>query len=213
MPVTKKTLNPIFIMAEYVAFNKSVEVNGQTILSVLDGMTGFEFTAKQILSNNGITNIVKDKWYSQQAWLNAFNEIAMKIGNATVTKIGRMIPKNAQWPPNVDSIFSAFQSIDIAYHMNHRLHDTILFDKITGKCLPDIGNYKYSKLSKNSIKMVCNNPYPCSFDKGIIKAVAEKFKPKGYKLIFKENTKQSCRSNGDEYCIYIISWEKSAFND
>ena len=199
-------------MAEYVAFNESVEVNGQTILSVLDGMAGFESSAKQILAENGIKDIVIDKWYSQQAWLNAFKTIAQRIGNATLTKIGRSIPENAQWPPHVNSIVSALQSIDVAYHMNHRLHDKILFDENTGKLLHGIGNYEFKQISEKLVEMTCNNPYPCAFDRGIIKAVAEKFKPDDFKLTLKEKVSPNCRHKGGEFCTYIVSWEESAFS-
>jgi hypothetical protein len=47
-----------------------VEVNGQTVLAVVDG-SFIKDKAIQILEDNGITNIQKDGWYSQQAWLNA----------------------------------------------------------------------------------------------------------------------------------------------
>ncbi len=53
-------------MAEFIAFDKSVEVNGQTILSVLDGMTGFESTAKSILTKNRFCDILRCAQVKQQ---------------------------------------------------------------------------------------------------------------------------------------------------
>jgi len=193
-------------MAEFMAFNKDVEVNGQTILSVLDGMKGYEESALKILARNGIQNINQDQWYSQQSWLNAFKEIANNIGSKTILNIGMMVPENAQWPPDVISIESAFQSIDIAYHMNHRLNKLPLFNQSTGVMHEGIGHYTYQKTGTNEITMVCNNPYPCDFDKGIIKSVANKFKPAGTNPNFFEKVNSGCRKKGENGCTYVISW-------
>ena len=125
-------------MAEFKAFNDQVEVNGQTILSVLAGMRGFEASAKLILSKNGIDNPEPNNWYSQQAWLNAFKEISEQIGDKTLTSIGQMIPEKAEWPPNVNSLETAFASVDVAYHMNHRLNGVVMFNPETGIMLEGI---------------------------------------------------------------------------
>ncbi len=195
-------------MAEFVAFDKNVEVNGQTILSVISGMKGFETSARSILSNNGIVDPVPDKWYSQQAWLEAFKEIANKIGSKTLFRIGKMIPENADWPPDVNSIEKALASVDIAYHMNHRISNAVMFNPNTGVMLEGIGNYKYDKTGENQITITSHNPYPCDFDKGIIKSAAIRFVPFGYEIIFKENIAQGCRKRGHEECYYIVNWEK-----
>ena len=193
-------------MAEFRAFNSSVEVNGETILSVISGMKGFEITAKGILSENGIDNPEPGKWYSQQDWLNAFKVIAEKVGEKTLINIGSAIPENAQWPPDVNSLESAFASVDIAYHMNHRLKGKPLFDPETGKITEGIGHYHYQKTGETEITMTCENPYPCAFDKGIIKSVANKFAPSGTKVKFKEGVSIGCRSEGAGKCTYVISW-------
>lgn len=193
-------------MAEFVAFNASIEVNGQTILSVLDGMAGFETSAKSILAKNGINNPVPDEWYPQQAWLNAFKEISSSIGERTLINIGMKIPENAQWPPNVNSLETAFASVDIAYHMNHRINGEPLFNPDTGTMKEGIGHYGYEKTGDKEITMTCENPYPCAFDKGIIKSVANKFKPLGAKVNLKEAVTTGCRSKGLNRCTYVISW-------
>ena len=197
-------------MAEFLSFDKRTEVNGQTILSVIDGMRGFETSARKILFENGIEDPMPDRWYSQQAWLNAFKQIALKIGDVILINIGKRIPDNARWPEHIDSIRSALESIDIAYHLNHRIGENILFDEKKGTVLSGIGNYTYEEISDNSVKMICNNPYPCSFDKGILKAVALKFKPLGYTVLFKEHVADGCRKRGSDTCTYYISWKKTS---
>lgn len=199
-------------MAEFIAIHKDVEVNGQTILSVLDGMAGFESMASNILMKHGIKNPQPDMWYSQQAWLNAFKDIALKVGSLTLKKIGASIPENAQWPPEITSIEPALQSIDIAYHMNHRLGDKILFNPETGQMNEGIGHYKFSKIGEQAVKIECDNPYPCAFDQGIIKAVANKFKPLGYNLRLKEHVENGCRQKGGEVCTYTVEWYEKTRN-
>ena len=106
-------------MVQFVAFAPNVEVNGQTVLSVVDGLNPFRMLALRILSGHGIVDPKPGEWYSQQAWLDAFKHISEKV-SATLYKIGLQIPENADFPPDVDTIEKALASIDVAYHMNHR---------------------------------------------------------------------------------------------
>ena len=47
-------------------------------------------------------------WYPQQAWLNAFREIAQTIGASTLHQIGLSIPGSAKFPPGVNPIEKAW---------------------------------------------------------------------------------------------------------
>ena len=193
-------------MAQYKAFTNGVEVNGQTVLSVVAGMTSSEFALK-MLGNCGIKDPQPYSWYSQQNWLDAFKQIAEKIGPIMLNKIGRLIPEKADWPPFVNSIETALASIDVAYHMNHRLNRKVMFDPKTGSKIEGIGHYNFEKVNEREIKMVCNNPYPCDFDKGIVYATVNKFKPEDVKLIsINEEKSNKCRENGGDTCIYTIVW-------
>lgn len=84
------------------------------------------------------------------------------------------------FPPEINTIEKGLAAIDIAYHMNHRGGE--------------IGHYKFQSTGNNSGKMVCDNPYPCEFDRGIIEAMAQKFKPKDSIMAFVEHDEsQPCR--------------------
>ena len=194
-------------MAQFIAFDKQAEVNGETVLSIVSGMEMFKAEALNILKNNGIDNPVPGKWYSQQAWLNAFKSISEKLGFNTLFLIGKKIPENAQWPPFVNSVETALPSIDVAYHMNHRIQGEVLFNPQTGAMKEGIGHYGFEKTGPRSAKMVCNNPYPCDFDRGIIESAARKFKPSDANaLIVKHDDSQPCRKKGKDSCTYLISW-------
>lgn len=193
-------------MSQYQAINPKVEVNGQTVLTIVNAMGSMKSLALKILSENGINDPQPEGWYLQQYWLNAFKQIAEKIGINTLRVIGTSIPKNAEFPPHINDIHKALSSIDVAYHMNHRLYEALLFDPATGKMREGIGHYEYKKISENEVQMICNNPYPCNFDIGIIDEIAKKFKPSGAKIIITHNNPDRCRTNGSESCTYTVSW-------
>lgn len=180
-------------MAQFVAFDSAVDVSGRAVLSVIDGMGIFETKAREILARHGIVDPQPDKWYPQQAWLDAFRTIAESLGPKTLFEIGKKIPENAAWPEGVDDIKSALRSIDKAYQMNHRFGE--------------IGSYNYYDLDENQVRMICNNPYPCKFDHGIITAVADKFKPAGTFMVEVEHDHTlPCRDDGADICSYIVRW-------
>ena len=194
-------------MAVFVAFNKEVEVNGQTVLSVVDGMGAFRSQAIKILKENGIDDPVPEKWYPQQSWLNAFRQIHEHLGEKTLHSIGKKIPENAKFPPEIDDIFKALAAIDVAYHMNHRLQGKVMFDPGTGTMTEGIGHYKAEKIDDRRVRMVCNNPYPSEFDRGIILAMAQKFMPRDAKIIKAElDPDKPTRKKDADSCTYIVSW-------
>ena len=181
-------------MAQFKAYSPTVEVNGETVLSVVDGMGLFKKKAIEILSQCGIDNPQPGQWYSQQAWLDAFKIIAESVGDSTLFTIGQKIPENAQFPPEIDSLGKALGAIDMAYHMNHKGGE--------------IGHYTLERSGERSAKVICKNPYPCEFDRGIISAFVKRFKPKGfdhYGLVSHEHTAE-CRKKGGESCTYSITW-------
>jgi len=179
-------------MAQFQAFSPQVTVNGQTVLSVISGMGAFKQTAVQILQKNGLPNPQPDAWYPQQAWLNAFREIAQTIGRSTLYQIGVSIPRSAKFPPGINSIDKALESLDGAYHMNHRGGE--------------IGHYAFSKTGPKSGVMVSKNPYPCDFDRGLIEAVANQFKPAGSIVRVEHDSTKPCRGKQGDSCTYSIRW-------
>ena len=181
-------------MAEYKSFSEGVEVNGQSILSIVNALSNGQENRLEILKKHGI-DPAPDKWYPQQAWLNAFKEISTVIGDHTVFLIGKSIPDNATFPPEINNLEMALNSIDQAYHMNHQGGE--------------IGHYKlieFDEINKTAI-MSCNNPYPSEFDRGIITTMARKFRPKSSLKsdVTLFNTKES-RRRGAESCTYKITW-------
>ena len=109
--------------------------------------------------------------------------------------IGKAIPEHAKFPPQIDSLQKALAAIDMAYHMNHRNGE--------------IGNYTLKEFDEKNRRavMVCNNPYPSEFDRGIISTMLRRFKPSGsFKYDVTLDTTKETRMNGGERCTYLIQW-------
>lgn len=193
-------------MAQFIAFNSDMEVSTEAIRSVIEGLGPFKNMAMEILRSVGIHDVSPGLWYNQQAWLNAFKMIAEKIGSSTLYMIGQKIPENALWPPEIDTIEKGLASIDIAYHMNHRLHNEVLYNPKTQEMKEGIGHYRFELVEPKKVKMFCDNLYPCDFDRGIITAVARKFKPLNTVVLIKHDDEQPCRKKGDESCTYWVTW-------
>ncbi|MDP3273581.1 MAG: hypothetical protein Q8Q09_00195 [Deltaproteobacteria bacterium] len=197
---------------QFKPFAPGIEVNGQTAYAILDGFKDFEQLASKFLLLEGIGTrgpaglaiIEPEGWYKQAAWLRAFENIAKQIGDRVLFQIGVAIPRNAKFPPFVVDVVSAIRSIDIAYHMNHRKDGVTLFDPKTGQMSEGIGHYGCEVIpDKNMIVSVCNNPYPCAFDRGILTAMAQRFDPTS---AVAHDDAAPCRKNGGESCTYMVTW-------
>lgn len=182
-------------MSNYEPFESGVEVNGQTILSVVESAGAispvFERKAHEFLSNNGIDDPQQGEWYSQGDYLSAIEQIERDGGAQLLTNIGKRIPKLAEWPEGVDSVAGGLDSINRAYQMNHRGGE--------------IGSYRFEATGDRSGVVYCKNPYPCLFDKGIIEGVVSEFGRTDASLSLNE-TGPHCRSDGADECQYTIEW-------
>ena len=188
---------------QFVPFAPDVEVNGQTVWSVVaafafDRRIPSRFLVEQgigTLGEDGLVQLEADGWYSQAAWLRAFQKISEHIGANVLFAIGKRIPENAQFPEWAKDIETGVQSIDVAYHLNHRRH---------GKPMTEgIGHYGFERGGSRRLLSRCENPYPCDFDLGILTAIARRFERTAYVAHVDE---QRCRKHGAEACTYEVTW-------
>lgn len=195
---------------QFQPFEPEIEVNGQTVYAIVDGFRLFRRLASAILAQEGIGRMRSDgdltldrhAWYSQSAWLRAFERIADEAGSGALFAIGRQIPENAQFPPSVVDIHTAIQSVDVAYHLNHRKHGDVMINLATGGKLGGIGSYGYHRAGDRMIISECSNPYPCDFDRGILTSMARRFEPHAQV----EHEAGPCRKHGADTCTYVIRW-------
>ena len=179
-------------MAQFKAFSPRVEVLGEVVLSLVNGMGAFRRLALGILDDHGIHDPQPEEWYSQQAWLDSFKKIAEQIGPNTLYQIGRQIPQQHYFPPGVDSIETVLTDLDDAYRKAHRGGE--------------VGHYRFQVIGMQSGKMTCDNPYPCDFDRGIIQALADRFEPEGSLVDVRHEDRAPCKKAGADSCTYTISW-------
>jgi hypothetical protein len=196
---------------EYEPFEPGIEVNGQTIHSVVEALRRVRRDAGQYLVAEGIGemdeggqfHLEQDAWFSQEAWLRAFRRISEDIGQLALYEIGLAIPRNAKFPEWVTDVNTAVRSIDVAYHMNHRKNGEVMYDANADTMLDGIGHYGYEKKGRREIVSVCENPYPCRFDQGILTTMVFKFQPNAQ---IDHDTGAPCRREGAHSCTYRITW-------
>lgn len=183
-------------MASYEAFDSGVEVHGQTIVTVVNDALarfseGYRELALETLAENGVRDPQPDEWYPQQAWLSTFEALADEMEPHILDRLGEQIPDVVEWPSAISGVEEALQSIDSAYQMNHRGGE--------------IGHYRYQSVDDQRGDVICENPYPCPFDRGLIRAVARRNAPVEA-FVFVEERDETCRRDGDDRCTYTVSW-------
>jgi len=185
-------------MAEFISFDPTVQVVGEVIAAFVGGFPSeVQREGFAILKRHAIENPRPGDYYPLQSLLDAMKEVSEKMGSQMLNRIGDQIATNAMLPPGLSSLESCLAAIDVAYHMNHKGGD--------------IGRYVYAdegtEHGLRKAKMVCPNPYPCAFDRGVIEGFARRFRPAGcLDCIVRHDDSQPCRREGADSCTYVIVW-------
>ena len=197
---------------QFKAFESGINVKGESIRCIIDGMGVFKSLANKYLlaagfgEQDGKGSIVIDygKDYSLDSFLSAFEKISNEVGDSVLFNIGKSIPNSSQFPPNINSVEDSVRLLDTAYHMNHIKNGKPMFDPNTGKKEKGIGYYGYEKVDgNNTILCEVNNPYPCAFDRGLIHGMASQFE-KAVRV--EHDDTKSCRKKGADTCTYVVTW-------
>lgn len=169
------------------------EVIGRSPMSYVAASESItEFMGKQTkhkLANYGIEELEPDEWYPLKAPLAMLFDMRDDYGESSMQNMGRHIPEHVEFPPDIEGAEQALQSVDQAYQHNHRGMD--------------IGSYEFRKTGEREGEMVCENPYPCEFDQGLIRGVAENFTDSFVKV---EEVGDQCRAEGGQHCTFHIEW-------
>jgi hypothetical protein len=191
---------------------EGIEDTGIGLKVMLDGFGVFRQLASDFFIQeglgkagpDGIVDIDPKKWYPLAPMVRALRSAAAQVGDQVAYEVGTQIPKNAVFPPQINSIESALASLDIAMHMNHRKNGKLMFDPATGEMTEGIGHLLYKKIEgKNEIHILGDTPFRCAMDHGLITAMARRFQPKA-KCAHAPEPK--CKDKGGTQCLYIVTW-------
>ena len=69
-----------------------------------------------------------------------------------------------------------------------------------------IGSYRFVPDGPRQARIICDNPYPSDFDRGIITAMATRFKPQGSAISLEPDLTQPSRKKGGETCTFVVTW-------
>jgi len=179
-------------MAVYQAVSSDSEVLGKNILTYISAMGAFQAIGKRILSQHGIDeNPLPEKWYNHQEFLNSIKEIASKTGVNTIRSIGMRVAEQAAFPPQVHSFEDALFSLNHSYQASHR------GDNLSSK--------EVSKIKENQYEVIITTPYPCDFDIGYLRGLANRFL-ENFVLTVTHDPQKPCRNTGGDSCTYVVSW-------
>ncbi|WNG33661.1 hypothetical protein F0U61_08485 [Archangium violaceum] len=195
-----------------VPFEEGIEIKGQTLKSVVDGFNAFAVLGSAYLldegigtrSPNGLVSLDPEGWYSQRSCLLCFQQISRQLGDGLLMQIGMAIPRNAHFPEGIQNIHDAIRTLDVAYHLNHRKNGRVMWDPSTRRMEEGIGHYGYEPVpGQRKIFSLCNTPYPCAFDQGLLTAMAQRYASNA--RVTHDNA-SLCRKLRGDRCGYFISW-------
>ena len=172
---------------------EDAEVIGRSPLSyIAAGESVSPFVGNQVtskLADYGLEDIDPEEWYPLEIPLAMLYNMRDQYGDVRMRNMGQNIPEHVEFPPNLSEVDNALRGINEAYHQNHRGSE--------------IGFYEFQQEDSKEGIMTCENPYPCEFDKGLIKGVAKKF---ANNPVTVEEIGDQCRADGDQHCEYRVEW-------
>jgi hypothetical protein len=186
-----------------------IEINGIFVDIFLEAFKLFPSVVLKRLVAFGIGSlqgreVIVDRqaWYPLDSWLAAHDDILKSIGPRASFSIGQQIPKIAVPPPTITDIHGILGGLNVMYHSYHRKRGKIMADMATGTLLSGIGNYGYQPEGKQRIVSVCDTPYPCDLDRGLITGMAQRFE----RFARVSHDERSCRKQGAPSCTYVVAW-------
>jgi hypothetical protein len=197
---------------KYSRYN-GYEVDGRNVANVLGVFRLFPEVAFRLFSKYGLGSINErgqfvlegKDWFPMPAWLELHDEIARTVGPSKMFEIGKQVPKNSVFPPNIEDIYAALSLIDVAYSMNHRDPQKNTFDPKTGRVLEGLGHYRTSFHHGEHYATIVSDgvPYPCELDRGIFTCLAKRFEATA---VVTHAPGKGCRTEGASACHYLVEW-------
>lgn len=194
-----------------IPFNefKGIEVSGRSVLGLVQAFGQFKSIASQILlaeglgqkGPDGLVIVEPESWYPFDAFLRAFARASQHMGDSVLHQIGVSVMKTVEWPPGVKDIKTMLESMDPAYHQNHRKNGRPMWDPVTGRIKEGIGHYRWKLRPDGTMEVQSDNPYPCAFDRGMLFGGLRRLNAVGS---IHHDDSQPCRKKGHASCVYVV---------
>ena len=181
-------------MREFDCSDEKITVRRGVVDAFLAAFWPYKTRGERVVCRHlGIDRLGSDPEESFPAshFLAAMSELQDQFGAPFMRKVGSIIFDNAVFPPGIDNVAKGMELVHTAYYMNHS-------DEAKGR----IGGYHWHPTSARAGKMLCDNPYPCAFDLGIIETIARRFEPEA-KVAHEPGT---CRHQAGDACAYAVEW-------
>ena len=179
-------------MALLTTTASGVEVRGEIVLAMVEGMRGFRKRYRHLLAEHGLDDPQPDCWYSQDELLDIFETLSADVGPLAISDMGARVANDAKFPAEIDSAEEALTHLNAFLRSGHRG--------------ANLGSYVFEKTGEDSGTIVCNTPYPCDFDRGLIEAVALRFRPQGSWNATVRHEEAACSKRGGDSCTYVVQW-------
>jgi hypothetical protein len=192
---------------------ENIQCLGQNLRIVSSGLGSFwRLASRFMLEENmgtvgpdGLVEFEPDAWYPLTGHLRVLDRIRKDFGEVAVRQMGASLPRFARAMPTGLDIRSAFQRLDVMYHLNHAVNGQPLLSAQTGQFQDGIGNYLARPLPRQKhIVSECSGPYPCAFDEGLLLAFAQHHEPSASLTHLDAVT---CRTRGSAHCTYSVVWK------
>ena len=171
------------------------EIWGGSVAGMLRGLEGIGAVPEDVnrlWQATGLPEVSSDCWYSVRTYLAFLERVAQVFGSDAMQSMGRAIPGSSKFPPQVESLAEALSTLDVAYQVNHR-----------GGV---IGRYHCADVGPGRALMICENPYPCDLDRGILESLVARFQATGVRGSVTHLDGRGCRKAGAWACPFEVRW-------
>ena len=181
-------------MREFDCSDERIQVRRGVVDAFVAAFGPYKARGERVVCRHlGIESIGTDPegWFSAPRFFSAMAELQDQFGSPFMRKVGSFIFDKAVFPPGIDALTKGMEVVDTAYYKNHS-------DEAKGR----IGGYHWHPGTARAGKMICDNPYPCAFDLGIIETIARRFEPSAAVV----HVAGACRHEAGDACSYAVEW-------
>ena len=171
------------------------ELWGGSLFGLAEGLEGFgvaKTAVEALLAKAGIHQRDQEAWYPMTAALSFLAAVEADHGREALRSMGRAIPESSRFAPDLDDMERTLRVIEVAYQVNHRGGP--------------IGGFQLHLPEPGRAELVCENPYPCDLDLGLLERLLERAAGGSPRASVVHRPGPACRRLGARACVYDLRW-------